>query len=124
MDTNPLVHYQFKLQVDGGTGVNRGLVNIKTRHIFREYMVNWWTLRNISDEFDSAEVPCHLEYEPPEPGQRRTLIEQYYHAVDWSNWRDVKKVLKVYESVLQSVLETEELTNSPQLTTTRRRAGS
>ncbi|MGA2137603.1 MAG: abortive infection family protein [Verrucomicrobiia bacterium] len=82
---------------------------MKTRHIFREYMVNCWTLRQISDEFDAAKVPCRLKYEPHDTGQKRSLVEQYYHGVKWSDWRDVKKVLKVYEGVLRSVLELEEL---------------
>jgi Abortive infection C-terminus len=84
------------------------LVRIKTRQVFREYLTSW-TLREISDEFDAASVPCDLDYQPPASGQRRTLVEQYYHAVDWSDWRDVRKVLQAYEGVLGRAKEKEKL---------------
>jgi hypothetical protein len=88
--------------------MNGDLVSKKTRQVFREYLVGW-TLREISDEFDAADVPCHLEYQPPVSGARRSLVEQYYHAVNWSDWRDVKKVLQAYECVLARALEKEKL---------------
>lgn len=31
------------------------------------------------------------------------MVEQYYHAVDFANWKDVRKVLQVYEGVLQKL---------------------
>ena len=84
------------------------LVRMKTRQVFREYLTSC-TLREISDEFDAAAVPCDLDYQPPVSGQRRTLVEQYYHAVDWSDWRDVKRVLQAYEGVLDTAKEKEKL---------------
>lgn len=88
--------------------MNGDLVSKKTRQVFREYLVGW-TLREISDEFDAADVPCDLEYTPPVSGQRRSLVEQYYHAVHWSDWRDVKKVLQAFEGVLSTAQEKEKL---------------
>ena len=82
------------------------LISIKTRQIFREHLVGW-TLRTISDEFDAAGIVCDFEYQPPVSGQRRTLIEQYYHSVNWTDLRDVKKILQVYENVMQSAMEFE-----------------
>ena len=61
------------------------------------------SLREIETEFDSADVPCDDNYDPPVGGQRRSLVEQYYHAVDWSKWSDVRKVLTVYENVLANL---------------------
>ena len=75
------------------------LISKKTRLEFREYFVGT-TLRHISQEFDAADVPCNSEYQYPESGARRGLVEQYYHAVDFSSWRDVRKILRVYESVM------------------------
>jgi hypothetical protein len=75
------------------------LISRKTRQVFREYLVDW-TLREISDEFDAAGVPCDLDYKPSVSGQRRSLVEQYYYTVNWTDWRDVKKILQVYECVL------------------------
>jgi hypothetical protein len=89
--------------------MNRRLISLKTRHVFREYMVGCWSLREISDEFDAAGIGCHLEYQPSVSGQRRTLIEQYYHTVNWDDWRDIKKVLGVYEAVLREALNNEEI---------------
>lgn len=85
------------------------LISKKTRTEFREYFVGT-TLRTISEEFDAADVPFASDYSPPESGQRRCLVEQYYHAVDFSSWRDVQKVLRVYESVL---IELEERVKHP-----------
>ena len=56
-------------------------------------------------EFDAADVPCDLNYQPTTSGQRRSLVEQYYHAVDWSKWSDVRKVLTVYENLLSQLEE-------------------
>ena len=55
------------------------LISIKTRQVFREYMVGW-VLRQINDEFDAARIDCDLKYDPPLSGERRTLVEQYYHT--------------------------------------------
>lgn len=75
------------------------LISKKARTELREYFVGT-TLREIETEFDAADVPFDENYEPSMSGQRRSLVEQYYHAVDWSKWRDVRKVVTVYENVL------------------------
>ena len=80
------------------------LISIKTRQLFREYFVGT-SLRFISDEFDAARVDCDSAYQPPVSGARRSLVEQYYHSVNWTDWRDVKKVLQVFESILHTVGE-------------------
>jgi len=47
-------------------------------------------------------------------GQRRTLVEQYYHTVDWADPRQVRRVLQVFENVLHRAEESaEELTLTP-----------
>jgi len=85
------------------------LISKKTRIEFREYFVGT-TLRTISEEFDAADIPIDSDYNPPETGQRRSLVEQYYHALDFSSWRDIQKILRVYENVLA---ELEELIEHP-----------
>lgn len=75
------------------------LISKKTRTEFREYFVGT-TIREIKTEFDAADVPCSSHYDPDVSGQRRYLVEQYYYAVDWAKWTDVRKVLAVYENVL------------------------
>jgi len=75
------------------------LISIKTRKVFRENMVGW-VLREIVDEFDAARIDCDLDFQPSVSGQRRTLVEQYYHTIDWTDWRSIKKVLEVFETVI------------------------
>jgi hypothetical protein len=77
------------------------LISIKTRQVFREYLVGT-TLRFIGDEFDAARIDCDLAYQPSANGQRRILVEQYFHTVNWTDWRDVKKVIRVFENVLHA----------------------
>lgn len=80
----------------------RDLISKKTRNEFREYF-SGIILREIEMEFDAADVPRDETYNPPISGQRRSLVEQYYHAVDWTKWRDVRKILTVYENVLSQL---------------------
>lgn len=79
--------------------MSQDLISIKTRQVFRENMVGW-VLREISDEFDAARIDCDLALQPSVSGQRRTLVEQYYHTIDWTEWSHIKKVLQVFEAVL------------------------
>ncbi len=82
------------------------LISLKTRQVFREYMVDW-VLREISDEFDAARIDCDISYQPSVSGQRRTLVEQYYHTVDWTDIAQIRKVLQVFETILQRVEQSE-----------------
>ncbi|HEX9903251.1 MAG TPA: hypothetical protein VGB72_10365, partial [Acidobacteriota bacterium] len=75
------------------------IISKKTRHEFREFLVGW-TLREIEGEFDAADVPINSEYRPLVTGQRRALVERYYHAIDWTKWADVRKVIAVFENIL------------------------
>jgi hypothetical protein len=75
------------------------IISKKTRYEFREYFVGL-TLREIEIEFDSADVSIDSDYTPTTTGARRSLVEKYYHSVDWSKWADVRKILTVYENAL------------------------
>ena len=78
------------------------LVGKKARNELREYFVGT-TLRTIEMAFGGADIYCDLGYEPGVGGQRRTLVEQYYYTLDFTQWRDVRKFLAVYEAVLQEL---------------------
>lgn len=81
----------------------KDIVSARTRQAFREYFVGT-TLATIADAFRAAGVPCDSDYDPPDvSGQRRTLVEQYYHSLDFTRWDDVKKLLAVYEGVLDDL---------------------
>ena len=95
--------------------MSQGIISKKTRNEFREYLVSW-TLREIEKEFDSADVAIDADFMPAVTGQRRSLVEKYYHSVDWASWPDVQKILAVYESVLVK-LEQQQSGFSPLITT-------
>ncbi len=78
------------------------IISKKTRTEFREFFVGW-TLREIEREFEAADVPREPNDQCPESGARRSFVETYYHAVDFTKWEDVRKILAVYENVLTTV---------------------
>ncbi|MFB3891130.1 MAG: abortive infection family protein [Phycisphaerae bacterium] len=81
--------------------MNGELVSKKTRDQFREYLVGW-TLREIEMEFDAAHVDCDRQHAPQLGGQRRCLVEQYYHTLDFTDPADVLRLLSAYENVLNT----------------------
>ena len=90
--------------------MSEAIIGKKARNELREYFVGY-TLREIEMEFDAADVPFDEHYTPPTSGQRRSLVEQYYHAVDWNKWSDVRRVVTVYENVLNHLEEQSEIGN-------------
>ncbi len=65
-------------------------------------------LREIADEFDAADIPRGPLPDQPAEGQRRTLVQQYYNGLDFSNPADVKKflsVLSVFMRKLEKLVE-------------------
>ncbi len=94
--------------------MSQELLSMKTRQVFRENIVGW-VLREISDEFDAAKVDCDLTHQPQVSGQRRRLVEQYYHTVDWAAPAQVKRVLQVFENILHRAEKlAEEATFTPE----------
>lgn len=85
--------------------MSKDLISKKTRQEFSEWLVANSTLRGIEMEFDAADIDCCTEYTPHTSGQRRTLIAQYYHSIDWTKWTDIQKVLYAYENILNSTEE-------------------
>ncbi len=80
----------------------RDLVSAKTRLEFREHFVGT-TLAVISDAFQVADIACDTRFTPQQSGQRRSLVEQYYHTLDFTRWDDVRRVLIVFEHVLDAL---------------------
>lgn len=79
------------------------LISKATRQAFREALVGW-TLSQISEMFDAADIE-HGTLPPGSTigGQRRSLVEEYYATVDWTAARDVRKVISIYERVLDAI---------------------
>jgi hypothetical protein len=78
------------------------IISTKTRSEFREYFVGS-TLREIREAFDGAGVRCDLDYRPSTTGERRSLVEQYYRTVNWSDWKSVSRLVAVYENELREL---------------------
>src|SRR5262245_13697329 len=82
----------------------RDIVSPKTREVLREYLVGH-SLREIHDAFRAAGIECDAQYAPPVVGQRRRLVEQYYHAMDFAKPESRSRFLTLCESVLETMAE-------------------
>jgi hypothetical protein len=76
------------------------IISKHTRLAFRDQLGFWYNF-DIAAEFGAAGI----ERAPgPLPSERHAMqvafIEQYYRSVDFTDWTQVRKVLKVYEAVL------------------------
>lgn len=78
------------------------ILSRKSLNELREYFVST-NLRIIDDEFQAAGMTPDLSYDPPVSGMRRTLVEQYFTPLDLAAWEDVRKLLDVFEVVLQEL---------------------
>src|SRR5689334_22274682 len=80
------------------------LVSKKTRHDFREWFVSFNYLRGIDAAFTNADIERRsLPDGIALSGERRLLVEEYYASIDWTSHIDVRKVLDVYEGVLEGI---------------------
>ncbi len=80
----------------------RDLISPKTRQRFREYFVTT-SLSRIDDAFGPAGVRCDEEFDPTVGGRRRRRVEQYYKTLNLALHADVRKLLAVYEHVLDEL---------------------
>lgn len=88
------------------------IISRKTRSEFQEFFVTK-TLREISSYFDNHNIKYNeLPKDKNYGGQRRTLVENYYHNFKWDDPKEVKKMLAVYEEVLYDLSETENKWNA------------
>ena len=52
-----------------------------------------------------ADIACDDDYQPAVSGERRTLVLQYYHTLDFTKPADVKKLLQAFENILNAEME-------------------
>jgi hypothetical protein len=76
------------------------LISKETRGAFREHLVSW-TLRTISNLF-AKDIPRGQPTGLVD-GARRSLVSDYYAGIDWTSAKDIRKVVKVYERILNSI---------------------
>jgi hypothetical protein len=84
--------------------MTRDLISKATRNEFRELLTGY-TLREIEMTFDAGSLTPRANYEPTVGGQRRGLVETYYANIDFSSVSDVKKLLAVYEEIIENLTQ-------------------
>lgn len=73
----------------------------RTRRMFREHLTGT-TLQYIEDVFGGAGLsPGQLPEGVVLSGQRRSLVEAYYAAIDWSAPNDERRLLAAYTHILK-----------------------
>lgn len=81
------------------------IISKRTRKEFQEFLVGYY-LREIEVLFDNHDLnPKHLPEDQLPSGQRRSLVEKYYANINWEDIKDVRKVVNVYEEILDNLSE-------------------
>lgn len=83
------------------------LLSARIRTAVREELVGW-TLGTIGDLFEAEGFVAALDHSPRVSGERRAYVEQFYAGIDWTNWDQVRRVLRVIEAVLDRMRATEQ----------------
>lgn len=87
--------------------MTRDLISKTTRNEFREILTGY-TLREIEMTFDAGSLAPRADYQATVSGQRRGLVEAYYANIDFSSASDVKKLLAVYEEMIENLTQAAE----------------
>jgi hypothetical protein len=90
------------------------IINPSTLRVFQEHLVSFSTLRAIEELFEDAGLSILEGYDPGESSVRRNLVQQYYAAINFENWSNVRKLLTVFEVTLTSLEEHIRDTNTPE----------
>lgn len=75
------------------------LISPNVRRAAREYLVNW-TLGEIGDLFHDHGFSADRTHDPQTSGQRRSYVEQFHAAIDWTDREQVERVLGIFEALL------------------------
>src|SRR4051794_21704393 len=78
-------------------------ISKRTRTEFRETLSGWGTLRTIAKLFENERFESDCTHDPGASGQRRTLVEQYYRAINFRDPRQVQRLLRVYEDIIRDL---------------------
>ncbi|MDA8331245.1 MAG: abortive infection family protein [Candidatus Dormibacteraeota bacterium] len=84
------------------------VVSTRIRAAVRELLVEW-TLGTIGDLFESEGFKADPQHVPKVNGQRRSYVEKFYAAIDWTDWDQVRRYLRVVERVRDECTEPESL---------------
>jgi hypothetical protein len=78
----------------------KDLISKKTRNEFREFFTHAYTVREIEQEYDAADLYAADDYQPMTNSARRAQVDLHEHNADFTKPADARKLLKVYEAVL------------------------
>jgi Abortive infection C-terminus len=67
-----------------------------------------YVLREIEMTFDAGGLTPRANYQPTVGGQRRGLVEAYYANITFSSISDMKKLLAVYEEIIENLTQAAE----------------
>lgn len=87
--------------------MSRDLISKATRNEFREVLTGY-VLREIDMFFDAGGLTPRHDHDPQIGGQRRGLVERYYANIDFTSAADIKKLLAVYEEVIEGLQQVSE----------------
>ena len=79
-------------------------ISRRTLTAIREYLTGW-TLREISDEFEAAGIIKDDSFVPNVSGERRRLVEQYYHSLDLTDPQDLRPMVRAFEYILATAYQ-------------------
>ncbi len=82
--------------------MGRQLISHKTLQRFRDYFGST-SLSTIDDAFAVAGLRCGAEIDPYASGRRKRRVGQYYDLLNLGLYADVKRLLAVYEHVLDEL---------------------
>ena len=83
------------------------LVSKKTRNAFKTHLSNY-SIKEIGRVFGEANIECNFKTVIESFEERECYVEELYNTLDLSNPVDVKKLLSVYESILEKSYPEEE----------------
>ena len=82
--------------------MSRDLISKATRNEFREVLTGY-VLREIDMLFEAGGLTPRTDHDPQVGGQRRSLVECYYANIDFSSVQDIRKLLMIYEEIVEGL---------------------
>lgn len=81
------------------------LIAARTRLAFRDAFSDFFVIRTIDEAFvaEGFKPVSALPHGVEVSGARRSLVQSYYEAIDWSSLQQVRRVLRVFEEVLHAI---------------------
>ncbi len=95
--------------------MSKELISKATRNEFREVLVGF-VLLEIDMIFEGAGIMAKTDFQPPVSGQRRSLVEQYYAAIDFCSSADARKVTGAYDEVIEQLYQIQKQVVNPAAT--------